>query len=71
MESTQGTILPATLERFMTKSQYAAISQIIAKQRVASSASKEAARESLLRSGLYNRDGSLKAAYGGKKQTSD
>ncbi|CAN5232054.1 hypothetical protein BH11PSE2_BH11PSE2_21580 [soil metagenome] len=51
----------------MTEARWTAISQMIQRQQVASKANKEAARESLMRSGLYNPDGSLKAAYGGAK----
>jgi len=44
------------------------IIKTIEAQRVASMADKNEARASLMRSGLYNEDGSLKAAYGGKKK---
>jgi hypothetical protein len=53
----------------MTNAERAAISEMIQRQSMASKASKEAARQSLMRSGLYNEDGSLKAAYGGKRKT--
>lgn len=45
------------------------ISKMIERQLIASLADKEVARESLMRSGLYNPDGTLKAAYGGKRKT--
>lgn len=47
----------------MTDAERAALTRLIADKREAASTSKEAARASLLRSGLYNADGSLKAAY--------
>jgi hypothetical protein len=53
----------------MTDSQRAAILEAIKRQKMASGASKEAARESLMKSGLYNADGSLRAAYGGKRKS--
>jgi len=45
------------------------ISEMIEAQRKASIADKAVARESLMRSGLYNPDGTLKAVYGGKRKT--
>lgn len=51
----------------MTDVQRKEIRRLLEQQRAASMASPEAARESLMRSGLYNANGSLKAAYGGKK----
>lgn len=53
----------------MTDARWTAISELIQRQRSASSANADAARASLMRSGLYHADGSLKAEYGGKKQT--
>lgn len=50
----------------MTDSVRAALSRLIEEKRRAST-NKEAATASLMKSGLYNPDGSLKAAYGGKK----
>jgi hypothetical protein len=52
----------------MTDTQRAEIQRLLERQRAASMASPQAARESLMRSGLYNADGSLKAAHGGKKK---
>lgn len=52
----------------MTQAQWQEVSKLIAKQ-MAASTDKDKARESLLKSGLYNSDGSLKAAYGGKRPT--
>ena len=54
----------------MTDTQRDEIQRLLDRQREASLTSPEAARESLMRSGLYNPDGSLKAAYGGKKKPS-
>ena len=53
----------------MTDAQRAELSRLIERQRVASAADKDVARASLMRSGLYNADGSLKPEYGGKKKT--
>jgi hypothetical protein len=55
----------------MTDTQRDEIRRLLEKQKAVSSASSEAARESLMRSGLYNDDGSLKIAHGGKKKSSD
>lgn len=51
----------------MTQNQRDEIHRKLQQQKAASSASPEAARESLMRTGFYNPDGSLKAAHGGKK----
>ena len=51
----------------MTDTERAKISEMLETQRAASSESREEARASLMRSGLYREDGSLKARYGGKK----
>jgi hypothetical protein len=53
----------------MTDTQRDQIRRLLEKQSAASSASPAAARESLMRSGLYNDDGTLKVAYGGKKKS--
>ena len=52
----------------MTDTQREAIHRLLEQQREAALANPEAARDSLMRSGLYNEDGSLKAAYGGKRK---
>jgi hypothetical protein len=53
----------------MTELDREKISQMIERQLTASLADREVARQSLMRSGLYNPDGTLKAAYGGKRKT--
>jgi hypothetical protein len=55
----------------MTDSQRAEIHRLLERQREAALANPQAARDSLMRSGLYNEDGSLKAAYGGKRKTAN
>jgi hypothetical protein len=50
----------------MTDAARDVLSRYIEEKRRAAS-SKDAAYASLMKSGLYNPDGSLKAAYGGKK----
>lgn len=68
-DSTQGTVrgLRRCKVRQMTDIQRAEIERLLKQQKAASLASREAARESLMRTGLYNPDGSLKAAHGGRK----
>ena len=55
----------------MTDTQRAAMFRMLKEQRKVSLASAAAARESLMRTGLYNDDGTLKAEYGGKRKHAD
>lgn len=54
----------------MTKSDREAILEAMDRQRKAIAANPALARETLLRTGIYNKDGSLKSAYGGAKKKS-
>jgi hypothetical protein len=51
----------------MTDTQRAVIRELL-KQQLEAAANPEVARESLMRSGFYNDDGTLKPAYGGTKK---
>ena len=67
--SVYDSISPRDAVEKMTEIDREKISRMIEAQRAASMADKNEARASLMRSGLYNADGSLKAVYGGKKKT--
>jgi len=54
----------------MTDTQRDEMFRVLREQREISLASAEAARESLMRTGLYNADGTLKAEYGGSRKHS-
>lgn len=51
----------------MTDIQRDEIRRKLQEQKEASSASPAAAREALMKTGMYNADGTLKPAHGGKK----
>lgn len=49
----------------------AAIKRLIAKRTAANTSSKAAAREALIKEGIYTQDGKLRASFGGRKKASN
>lgn len=47
----------------------AAIKRLIAKRTAANTSSKAAAREALIKEGIYTQDGKLRVIFGGRKTT--